>query len=289
MHEDKIAKTAGFFEHRSKINVVKEKEDSIACKPNTLKTTLKPTPLEASALELMRVNQELIEELRIREAARTSPVPPIGSTVSWLSGTDEGSRAGGVKRQDAQGDPSKPKPRAIPLYGTSSGQNGISTLIAKRPSSAISTVQSPHEWVEIEITVDSGACETVMPPGLCTGISISQSSCSHGAEYEVANGETIPNLGERRCHMMTLGSTMAKKIVFQVADVHKPLLSISRCADMGFRCHLGKEGGFMEDTVTGEHIPLHRRDNLYVMKAWVRSDPSPSVPPNSNLPFAGRV
>jgi hypothetical protein len=87
--------------------------------------------------------------------------------------------------------------------------------------------------------------------------------------------------------MMTLGSNAAKKIVFQVADVHKPLLSISRCADMGFRCHLGKEGGFMEDTVTGEHIPLHRRDNLYVMRAWVRSDPNPSVPPNSSSPFAG--
>ena len=276
-HEDEIAKTA------------EEEEDSITVKPNTLKTTLKPTPLEASALELMRVNQRLIEELRIREAARTSPVPPIGSTVSWLSGTDDGSRAGGVNQQDAQGSPSKPKPRRIPLYGTHPGQNGISTLIAKKPSSAISVVQSPDEWVEIEITVDSGACETVMPPGLCTGISISQSSCSHGAEYEVANGETIPNLGERRCHMMTLGSNAAKKIVFQVADVHKPLLSISRCADMGFRCHLGKEGGFMEDTVTGEQIPLHRRDNLYVMRAWVRTDPSPSVPPNSNSPFVGPV
>ena len=133
MHEDKIAKTA------------EVKEDSISVKPNTLKTTLKPTPLEASALELTRVNQELIEELRIREAARTSPVPPIGSTVSWLSGTDDGSRAGGVNQQDARGNLSEPKPRSIPLYGTHSGQNGIGTLIAKKPSSAISVVQSPED------------------------------------------------------------------------------------------------------------------------------------------------
>ena len=90
--------------------------------------------------------------------------------------------------------------------------------------------------------------------------------------------------------MMTLGSTAAKSIVFQVADVHKPLLSISRCADMGFHCHLGKDGGFLEDTVTGEHIPLHRRDNLYVLRTWIRADPSPSqvpmAPPNSQ-PFGG--
>ena len=87
---------------------------------------------------------------------------------------------------------------------------------------------------------------------------------------------------------MTLGSSAAKKIVFQVADVHKPLLSISRCADMGFQCHLGKEGGYMEDTMTGETIPLHRVDNLYVMKAWIKRDPDP-IPKNDGTPFGGPV
>ena len=88
---------------------------------------------------------------------------------------------------------------------------------------------------------------------------------------------------------MTLGSTAANNIVFQVADVHKPLLSISRCADMGFRCHLGREGGYMEDTVTGEQISLLRLDNLYVMRAWVKSDPHLDVPPNSNPEWVGPV
>ena len=72
--------------------------------------------------------------------------------------------------------------------------------------------------------------------------------------------------------MMTVGSSTAKNITFQVADVHKPLLSISRVADLGFDCMLGKHGGMLVDTVTGERIPLIRRDNLYVMKAWVRQD-----------------
>ena len=122
-----------------------------------------------------------------------------------------------------------------------------------------------------------------MPADLCKCISILRSSTSHGAEYEVANGETIPNLGERRCLMMTVGSSTAKKIVFQVADVHKPLLSISRCADMGFLCHLGKDGGYLEDIVTGETIPLVRRENLYVMKAWVKRDPGQV--PDPEAPF----
>ena len=83
---------------------------------------------------------------------------------------------------------------------------------------------------------------------------------------------------------MTLDAVAAKKITFQVADVHKPLLSISRCADMGFQCYLGREGGYMEDTMTGERIPLYRIDNLYVMKAWIKRDPDP-IPKSEGTPF----
>ena len=53
---------------------------------------------------------------------------------------------------------------------------------------------------------------------------------------EVANGGHIHNLGEKRYEMMTVGSKISKRIVFQVADVHKPPLSISGCAEMGFDC-----------------------------------------------------
>ena len=83
--------------------------------------------------------------------------------------------------------------------------------------------------------------------------------------------------------MMTPGSQQCKKISFQIAGVHKPLLSISKVADLGFDCVLGKQGGYLIDTVTGEKIPLHRRENLYVLKAWVKQDP------NDVTPFAGPV
>ena len=82
----------------------------------------------------------------------------------------------------------------------------------------------------------------------------------------MTNGETIPNLRERRCVMMTSGSDVCKSINFQIADVHKPLLCISRIADLGFDCILGKEGGYLADRVSGERIPLVRRENLYVLK-----------------------
>ena len=167
-------------------------------------------------------------------------------------------------------------------------KGSLSPLLVHKKTSPISAVSPSDDWIEVEVTVDSGACETVMPANLAQGIPIVKSSCSHEAEYEVANGATIPNLGERRCLLMTLGSPTTKKIVFQVADVHKPLLSISRCADMGFNTYLGRDGGFMEDMVTGERIPLVRQDNLYTMKVWLRRDPG-SDPPNNGQPFAGPV
>ena len=77
--------------------------------------------------------------------------------------------------------------------------------------------------------------------------------------------------------MMTLGSRSCKRIVFQVADVHKPLLSISSCADMGFDCYLGEKGGYLLDKHSGEQILLERRENLYIMRAWIRQDPGVSV------------
>ena len=136
-------------------------------------------------------------------------------------------------------------------------------------------MRCPDEWTEIEVTVDSGACVSVTPVGICEGIEVIESELSrNGAEYEVAHGATIPNFGERKCEVMTVGSLHAKRITFQVAEVHKPLLSISGCADMGFNCFLGQSGGQLRDRVTGEIIPLERHGSHYTVRMWLRKEPN---------------
>ena len=74
--------------------------------------------------------------------------------------------------------------------------------------------------------------------------------------------------------MTTENSGTMKRIAFQFADVHKSLLSVSRLADKGYECMLGKLGGVLRDVDTGNLIPLHRRDHLYAMKAWVKQHDS---------------
>ena len=129
-------------------------------------------------------------------------------------------------------------------------------------------------WEMIEMTADTGACDTVIPKKMCEHIPIVPSLQSmREMEYEVANGQSIPNLGERRCFMWTESATEAKAISMQVADVHKALLSLSRCADMGYESRFGRKAGCLICEKTGEVIPLIRRGNLYILRAWVRAAP----------------
>ena len=164
--------------------------------------------------------------------------------------------------------------------------NSVSLLQYKpSPLSAVGV----SEWQEIEITVDSGACDTVMPTSLSPQILLLESAASRsGLEYEVANGQGLPNVGEKKCIMMTENSSLPKRITFQCADVHKPLMSVSRVADLGYECILGAEGGTLRDTVTNDVIPLHRRGNLYFLKAWVRQDESSGAPGFTRQDIAAR-
>ena len=61
-----------------------------------------------------------------------------------------------------------------------------------------------QEWTLADVIVDSGACETVVPKSLCEHIRITPSKQSIvGVEYEVASGETIPNMSARGCARYT--------------------------------------------------------------------------------------
>ena len=114
-----------------------------------------------------------------------------------------------------------------------------------------------------------------MPISLCSDIPLRESEQQRsGLEYEVANGQAIPNEGERRCLMMTRGATGPKRVTFQVTEVHKALLSITRAADVGYERHLNAQGGYLLDTWSGEEVPIAWKGNIYVMRAMLKDDPN---------------
>ena len=94
-----------------------------------------------------------------------------------------------------------------------------------------------EEYVAIEVMVDSGAIETVMTREcLNCVIDITNGvACKNSVEYETANGEKIPNLGERRF----LGITedwSGRSVVAQICSVNKNLMSVSKSPVQATRC-----------------------------------------------------
>ena len=73
----------------------------------------------------------------------------------------------------------------------------------------------------MELTADTGARDTVVPKLMWAGIPIAPAVQSlRGMQYEVATGESIPMLGEKRCEMWAEGGLRPKD--YQHASGRRP-------------------------------------------------------------------
>ena len=74
--------------------------------------------------------------------------------------------------------------------------------------------------------VDSGATVPVMNPGTGEAYPLEESEASkEGVLYELANSDTLPNLGEKRMAVLTAEGTL-RGYGSQCADVSKPLQAV---------------------------------------------------------------
>ena len=129
------------------------------------------------------------------------------------------------------------------------------------------------EWEFLEAIVDSGATVTVIPPHVGRGYDIVPSEASRaGVHYEVANGEEIPNLGEKLLAVVTEeGSWRGLKA--QVADVSKPLQSVRSLVRSGHVVVFGDgENGcshYVLNKTTGECTAVRDDGTNYLMGMYV--------------------
>ena len=83
-------------------------------------------------------------------------------------------------------------------------------------------VMSEGEWECLEMAVDSGATETVISEDIVQTVKTKEGSASkRGVVCETANGETIPNMGEKQFAVGESEEGTRKKIMAQVSDVNK--------------------------------------------------------------------
>ena len=132
-------------------------------------------------------------------------------------------------------------------------------------------MSKPSEaWEELEIAVDSGATETVVPEDALGNVdTVEGEACRRGVMYEVASGTLIPNLGEKK--FVAVGEAgEVRRMVAQVCEVNKPLMSVSKMVAAGNRVVFDTES-YIEDKQTGERIPLRDSGGMYMLKLWVKA------------------
>ena len=101
-------------------------------------------------------------------------------------------------------------------------------------------------------------------------ISLKELGARKGVEREVANGVTIPNLGEQKI-LARMQKSFQKHIKAQVCDVSKALLSVKRLVEMRSRAIFDSGGSSFEDLYRGERMNLVEKGGLYVLKVWTRA------------------
>ena len=94
-------------------------------------------------------------------------------------------------------------------------------------------------WVKIRAVVDSGAGQSVGPRSLADPSKIKPSAGSKAGQcFTSASGDSLPNEGELVLAAVSEdGRSM--QATFQVADITRPLLSVSKICEKGHMLCLG--------------------------------------------------
>ena len=141
----------------------------------------------------------------------------------------------------------------------------------------------------IEALMDSGAGECVCGPMHFKAFSVRADAGRPGAgvEYICADGATIPNLGEKLVPGLT-DSGEAFKVNFQVFDVDRPLIAVSRLAAAGYDVWFGEAGGAIVHKRTGRETPFTKKNGVYVMRIWALREPELAAAPAAAVASAAR-
>ena len=109
-----------------------------------------------------------------------------------------------------------------------------------------------------------------MPRGMVSFVPVKptvQSASGHG--FRGAGGERIANYGEQQITFRTKeGQT--RKTTWQVADVRRPLMSVSRMSATGHEVVLNGKNPRVINLRTQEVTQLRREGNVVVLDLWVQ-------------------
>ena len=125
------------------------------------------------------------------------------------------------------------------------------------------------QWKKLEIAIDSGAAETVIPHTLVTAHPIHATERSRaGVCYASATGQPIPNMGEQQLPMVTEEGSL-RMMAFQAAPVAKALGSVAKICQAGHAVIFDSEGSYIVNKSTGEINWLREDNGNYILDVWI--------------------
>ena len=137
------------------------------------------------------------------------------------------------------------------------------------PIFAMSEASGGKRYKRIEATIDSGSVDHVFPEALLPMIELQESEMSRrGARYRTATKEPVKNLGQKkfRCKV---AEGHDRCMVVQVAQIDKPLISVTRLNDTGHAVQMSSVHPHIKHEKSGEITKLRRRGKSFVLDLWV--------------------
>ena len=148
-------------------------------------------------------------------------------------------------------------------------EQGVRYIEGQKP---IREAPPGFKWQSLSLTVDSGACDHVVPPGdinpseVCVTEAVRQ-----GVTYTTASGNKLPNLGEVKFEGVT-DENSHLCLTMQVAGVKKPLGSVRKMCEAGNRVVFEDisevHGGYVENKNSGARIPIYKEGGTYGVSVW---------------------
>ena len=111
--------------------------------------------------------------------------------------------------------------------------------------------------------MDCGTAESVAPPSMAPGVPIEESPGSRkGQHYVSASKERLPNMGQQQMRVVTIEGRNSK-VMYQVAEVGRPLTAVRAACDAGNIVVYGPRGCFIHNVHTEERTRFERHGGIY--------------------------
>jgi hypothetical protein len=141
----------------------------------------------------------------------------------------------------------------------------------------------PWREVDVEVTLDSGACDHVMDAEDAPGYLVSESPGSRrGQRFTVGNGQSVPNEGQLSLNLQAhddAGRAVPVRSTFQVAEITRPLMSVAKVCENGNSCVFTKDGAQVLDKDGKPICKFEKKNGLYICNMKLK-------PP---VPFQGQA